>query len=48
MKEHHYKGKIGVVAHNDDEEDLLTKEGADYVLRPFVEAAEVVVERFDD
>jgi hypothetical protein len=48
MKEHHYKGKIGVVAHNDNEENQLKKEGADYVLRPFVEAAEVVVERFDN
>ncbi|CAN5221013.1 cation:proton antiporter [soil metagenome] len=47
MKENNFKGKLAVVAHTDEEEEQLNKEGADYVLRPFVEAAENVVERFD-
>jgi Kef-type K+ transport system membrane component KefB len=44
MQENKYEGKLIVVAHSDDEEEQLKKEGAHHVLRPFKEAADVVVE----
>lgn len=47
MKSHDYAGKFAIVANNQEEEEILRDKGADYVLHPFVEAAEALVEKLD-
>jgi len=44
LKKHNYKGKIAVSTHNDDV-PMLQSKGADLVLLPFHDAAEMTVER---
>ncbi|HSI70821.1 MAG TPA: hypothetical protein VK941_11345 [Gillisia sp.] len=44
MQEHKFEGKLTIVAHSNEEEDILKENGAHHVLRPFKDAADVVVE----
>lgn len=44
LKENKYEGKITIVAHSDEEEECFKKEGAHNILRPFKNAAEVIIE----
>lgn len=44
LKENKYEGKITIVAHSDEEEEYFKKEGAHNILRPFKNAAEVIIE----
>lgn len=47
MKENHFKGQFIIIANDIKEEEILKKHGADYILHPFIEAAEVLVEKLD-
>lgn len=48
MEENSYKGKIFVVAHSNEEEDELKKNGAHHVLRPFQDAAVLEFNKIED
>lgn len=45
LQENNYEGEITVVAHTDKEEETLKKEGAHSILRPFKDAAEVIIKK---
>src|SRR5690606_33157097 len=44
LKENKYEGKITIVAHSDEEENIFKEEGAHNILRPFKDAAEVIID----
>ncbi|MDQ3535415.1 MAG: cation:proton antiporter, partial [Bacteroidota bacterium] len=48
MKENKFTGKYIIIANNEEEEEILKDHGADYILRPFLEAADVVVEKLNN
>lgn len=45
LQQNNYEGKITVVAHSDEEEETLKEEGAHSTLRPFKDAAEVIIKK---
>ena len=45
MAEHEYDGKVTVVAHSDEEEEILKKNGAFRVIRPYLDAAEIQADK---
>ncbi len=48
VKEQKYKGKFAIIADNQEEEEILKENGADYVLRPYFEAAGVIAQKLND
>jgi Kef-type K+ transport system membrane component KefB len=48
LRHHGYRGRIAVTAQSDRDAEVLEREGADLVLRPFVEAAAQVARKLDD
>ncbi|WP_017730775.1 cation:proton antiporter [Nafulsella turpanensis] len=44
LNQNDFEGKVTVIAHTDEEEDKLRKNGAHHVLRPYMDAAKVEVE----
>ena len=44
LQENKYEGKITIVAHSDEEEKIFKEAGAHNILRPFKDAAEVIID----
>lgn len=48
LRERGFKGRIGLAAHSDHDAEQFRSRGADFILRPFVDAAARAVEQIDE